>query len=101
MVVSAFNLSFLESVDLYESEVTVLYKVRFRPVNSEILSEQQKLIYKSTGFVMIPFSFLCNRQFHTVDQFGIHWVAQTSLEVWQSSWFFQSAAGITGMLHQA
>lgn len=57
VVVSAFNFTSLESVDFCESEVSLVYKVRSRPEKSETLSQQPKLIYKRTGFIMIPFSF--------------------------------------------
>lgn len=61
VVLSAFNFTSLELVDLCEPEISLVYKVRSRLVNSETLPQQQKLIYKRTGFVTIPFSFLFNR----------------------------------------
>lgn len=61
VAVSAFNFTSLELVDLCESKISLVYKVRSRLVNSETFPQQQKLIYKRTGFVMIPFSFLFNR----------------------------------------
>lgn len=47
VVVSAFNFTSLELVDLCESEISLVYKVRSRLVNSETLPQQQVNIQKN------------------------------------------------------